>query len=77
MQRQINATKTQLDIGLYIALSGIRMNEETHHLYINAGDVEWKEKLQSALEKSRPSALLFCKRLQNNMKSIEFIHWTI
>jgi hypothetical protein len=77
MQPQINATKTQLDISIYIARSGIRVDEETHQLYINAGDVEWKEKVQSALEKSRPSALLFCKRLQNIMKSIEFIHWTI
>ncbi|MBD2864948.1 type 1 periplasmic-binding domain-containing protein [Paenibacillus oceani] len=55
----------------------MRVDEETHHLYIKAGDVKWKEKLQSVLEKSRPAALLLCKSLQNYMESIEFIHWTI
>jgi hypothetical protein len=39
--------------------AGIRVNEETHHLYIKAGDEKWEEKLQLALEKLRPTALLF------------------
>ncbi|MDF2713608.1 MAG: hypothetical protein K0R28_533, partial [Paenibacillus sp.] len=42
---QINATKTQLDISIYIARSGIRVDEETHQLYIKAGDEKWKEML--------------------------------
>lgn len=39
--------------------AGIRVEEETHRIHIKPGDDQWKEKLQLALEKLRPTALLY------------------